>query len=79
MATPPPGAALSDHSSSARLSVSKQRALGLGLLLTLVGLVLVAVLLPTAPGRLTTVLPIAALGLVLLWTGGILLGRGSRS
>ncbi len=58
---------------------SRQRALALGLLLTLGGLVLVAVLLPTAPGRLGTILPIAAAGLVLLWVGGILLGRGSRA
>ncbi len=58
---------------------SRQRALALGLLLTLGGLVLVAVLLPTAPGRLGTILPVAAAGLVLLWVGGILLGRGSRA
>jgi hypothetical protein len=58
---------------------SRQRMLGLGLLCTLAGLVLVAVLLPTAPGSLGTILPAAAAGLVLLWVGGILLGRGSRS
>lgn len=58
---------------------SRARLLALGLLFSLVGLVLVAVLLPTAPGSLSTVLPIAAAGLVLLWVGGILLGRGGRS
>ncbi len=79
MATPAQEPPFSAPIPVARPPGSRQRALGLGLLLTLVGLVLVAVLLPTAPGRLTTVLPIAALGLVLLWTGGILLGRGSRA
>lgn len=58
---------------------NRQKIVALGLLLSLLGLVLVAVLLPTAPGTLRTVLPVAAAGLVLLWTGGILLGRGSRS
>lgn len=53
--------------------------LGLGLLLTFAGLVLVAVILPTAPGSFGTILPVAAAGLVLLWVGGILLGRGGRS
>jgi len=57
---------------------SRTRYLVLGLFLTLFGLVLVAVLLPTAPGQLGIILPIAAAGLVLLWVGGILLGRGSR-
>jgi len=58
---------------------SRTKFLALGLLLSFLGLVLVAVLLPTAPASLRTVLPVAAAGLVLLWTGGILLGRGSRS
>ena len=79
MTTPSPSTSSLASIASPRAARSRQRVLGLGLLLTLVGLVLVAVLLPTAPGRLTTVLPIAALGLVLLWTGGILLGRGGRS
>jgi len=58
---------------------AKMRALGLGLFLTLLGLVLVAVLLPTAPGDFVVVLPVAAAGLVLLWVGGVLLGRGSKT
>ena len=69
----------SPASESASPRSSRTRLLALGLLLSLLGLTLVAVLLPTAPGTLRTVLPVAAAGLVLLWGGGILLGRGSRS
>ncbi len=59
--------------------LSKSTKIGLGLLLTIGGLALVAVLLPTAPGRFATLLPVAAAGLLLLWVGGILMGIGSRS
>jgi hypothetical protein len=79
MTTPSPTIPSAAPSGLARGPGSRQRALGLGLLLTLVGLVLVAVLLPTAPGNLVEILPLAAVGLVLLWCGGILLGRGRRS
>ncbi len=53
--------------------------IGVGLLLTLVGLFLLAVLLPTAPGAQARVLPAAALGILALWVGGVLMGVGSRS
>jgi hypothetical protein len=62
-----------------RLSLSKPAKIGLGLLLTLVGLFLLAILLPTDPGRLSTLLPVAGVGIVALWVGGILMGIGSRS
>lgn len=62
-----------------RSRLSKQGYIGLGLLLTLVGLFLTAILFPTSPGVLTTVLPVAAAGLIALWVGGILMGIGSRS
>ncbi len=61
-----------------RTGLSKNQRIGLGLVLTLVGLGLLAVLLPTAP-RLAYLLPIAAVGILALWTGGILMGIGSRS
>jgi hypothetical protein len=79
MTTPATAAPPEGPPAASRRGGSRQRALGLGLLLTLVGLVLVAVLLPTAPGNLVEILPVATVGLVLLWCGGILLGRGSRS
>ena len=69
--SPPPAAR--------RRGLSKSARIGLGLLLTVGGLVLVSVLLPTAPGRFATILPVAAAGLLLLWVGGILMGIGSRS
>jgi hypothetical protein len=47
--------------------------------LTLVGLFLLTLLLPTDPGRLSTLLPVAGVGIVALWVGGILMGIGSRS
>lgn len=49
------------------------------MLLTLVGLFLLAVLFPTNPSTFARVLPVAAVGLVALWVGGILMGIGSRS
>ncbi len=59
--------------------LSKSAKIGLGLLLTVVGLALLSVLLPTAPGQLATLLPVAAVGILALWIGGILMGIGSRS
>lgn len=59
--------------------LSKSAKIGLGLLLTLVGLFLLAVLFPTNPSTFARVLPVAAVGLVALWVGGILMGIGSRS
>jgi hypothetical protein len=62
-----------------RPSLSKNQKIGCGLLLTFVGLLLLSVLFPTAPGSLGYVLPIAAAGILALWAGGILMGIGSRS
>ena len=52
---------------------------GLGLLFTFVGLFLLSILLPTAPGKFAVLLPVSAAGMVLLWVGGILMGIGSRT
>ncbi|MCI4339173.1 MAG: hypothetical protein L3J68_02425 [Thermoplasmata archaeon] len=62
-----------------RRTHSKELKIGGGLLLTIVGLLLLSVLLPTAPEQFAWVLPVAGLGVVLLWVGGILMGIGSRS
>jgi hypothetical protein len=62
-----------------RPPLSKPTKIGVGLLLTLVGLFLLTLLLPTDPGRLSTLLPVAGAGIVALWVGGILMGIGSRS
>ena len=59
--------------------LSKPAKIGLGLLLTLVGLFLLVILFPTDPKSFDTVLPVAAAGIVALWVGGILMGIGSRS
>ena len=59
--------------------LSKSGKIGLGLLLTLVGLFLLVLLFPTNPESFARVLPVAAVGLVALWVGGILMGIGSRS
>ncbi len=53
--------------------------IGIGLLLTIVGIALFSVLLPTAPARLGYALPIAGAGILAVWIGGILMGIGSRS
>jgi hypothetical protein len=60
-------------------ALSKPAKIGLGLLLTLAGLFLLVLLFPTSPASFTTVLPVAAAGIVALWVGGILMGIGSRS
>ncbi len=59
--------------------LSKSVRIGLGLLLTLIGLFCLVVLFPTSPGALSWVLPVAAVGIVTLWAGGVLMGIGSRS
>jgi|HubBroStandDraft_1064217.scaffolds.fasta_scaffold01474_5 hypothetical protein len=58
---------------------SKQLKIGLGLLLTLVGLFLISALLPTAPDALAYGITVGALGILAVWLGGILMGIGSRS
>ncbi len=62
-----------------RRPLSKNEKIGLGLLLTFLGLFLLSDLIPTAPGSLGRILPVAAAGVVALWIGGILMGIGSRS
>jgi hypothetical protein len=59
--------------------LTKNQKIGAGLLLTILGLFLVAVLFPTSPTQLRYALPVAAVGLLALWVGGILMGIGSRS
>ncbi len=63
----------------ARRRWSKNQKIGTGLLLTLVGLALITLLLPTTPSSVGHVLPIAAGAVLALWVGGILMGIGSRS
>ncbi|HTP54140.1 MAG TPA: hypothetical protein VML94_04135 [Thermoplasmata archaeon] len=77
MALSPPGAPA--PSGRRRRPLSKKAKIGLGLLFTLVGLFLLADALPSAPGPLGRILPVAAAGLLALWLGGILMGIGSRS
>ncbi len=58
---------------------SKSLKIGVGLLLTFVGIALLSLLLPTDPGGLVHLLPVVGGGILLLWVGGILMGIGSRS
>ena len=75
-----PGSATPGSSSSGRRpKLSRTAKIGLGLLLTFVGLFLLTLLFPTDPSRLSTLLPVAGAGIVALWVGGILMGVGSRS
>jgi hypothetical protein len=64
---------------SRRPRLSKNQKIGVGLLLTLVGIFAITYLLPTAPGQLGYALAVAAVGIVALWVGGIMMGVGSRS
>jgi hypothetical protein len=70
---------MADPSAPRRPRLSKGQKIGIGLLLTLVGLFLVAILLPTSPSRLGYALPVAGAGILAVWVGGILMGVGSRS
>jgi hypothetical protein len=73
MAAPP------DPAPARRAGLSKNQKIGVGLLLTFLGLGLIAVLFPTSPAQLGVALPVAAVGILALWAGGILMGIGSRS
>ena len=59
--------------------LTRVQRIALGLLLTLVGVFLLSILLPSDPSRQAEVLPIAAAGILGLWVGGVLMGVGSRS
>lgn len=70
------GGASSDPSSSSRhRGLARSQRVGIGLLLTFIGLLLLAILLPTDPTQFGRILPVAAAGIVLLWLGGVLMGR----
>lgn len=58
--------------------LSRTAKLGIGLLLTLVGLFVLGGTIPTAPGTLERAVAVTAVGAVALWVGGILLGAGGR-
>jgi len=62
-----------------RRGLTKSQKIGIGLLLTILGLFFLSALLPTAPEQLAYTLTVAALGIISLWVGGILMGIGSRS
>ncbi|MGI0053959.1 MAG: hypothetical protein ACREC5_05725 [Thermoplasmata archaeon] len=74
MAVVPPPSATPDPEEGRR----RQKYVLAGLFLTLIGLALVGLALPTAPGALARALPDAAAGLLGLWIGGILLGNVLR-
>lgn len=59
----------------ARRGMTRNQSIGLGLLFSFVGLFLLILLLPTDPAQFAHILPIAAAGILVLWVGGILLGR----
>ncbi|MGA7923976.1 MAG: hypothetical protein WCA77_08380, partial [Thermoplasmata archaeon] len=64
--------------SDAAQSVShrRQRIVVVGLLLSILGWFLLVLLLPSSPGGLYRVLPVAAGGMSIVWIGGILMGFG---
>ncbi|MFZ0699422.1 MAG: hypothetical protein WAN74_04450 [Thermoplasmata archaeon] len=60
-----------------RRPLSKNARIGIGLVLTFLGLVFLVSLLPTGSSALATALPLAAAGILAIWVGGILLGRAN--
>lgn len=69
------GASSDPSSSSRHRGLTRSQRVGIGLLLTFIGLLLLAILLPTDPTQFGRILPVAAAGIVLLWLGGVLMGR----
>lgn len=67
----------SSASRARRRKLSKGSRIGIGLLLTFLGLVFLIPLLPTGASALATALPLAAAAILALWIGGILLGRAN--
>jgi len=57
---------------------SPRAKLGIGLLLTLVGLFVLGGTLPTQSGTLERAVAVTGLGVVALWLGGLFLGLGGR-
>lgn len=57
---------------------SPRAKLGIGLLLTLVGLFVLGGTLPTQPGSLERAVAVTGIGVVALWLGGMFLGLGGR-
>ncbi len=62
-----------------RRRLSKNAKIGLGLLLTLVGLAFLSLGLPVNPYESGHLFAEVAVGVFALWVGGILMGVGSRS
>ncbi len=56
----------------------RQRLVMVGLVLTFVGLFALGFSLPLGAGTLARILPLAAVGFLALWIGGILLGNSVR-
>ena len=59
-----------------RRRVRRQLFIVIGVLLTFAGLALLALLLPSSPSDLPSLIPLAAGVALALWFGGLLLGRG---
>lgn len=67
---PPPSPA-----AARRRGLTRTQFVGLGILLSFIGLFLLVILLPTDPTQFARALPVAAAGLIALWLGGVLMGR----
>jgi hypothetical protein len=72
----PAGPAPADPAPSGRprRRLTKTRAIGLGLVLTLVGLFVLGGSVPTDPATLERAVAITGVGAIALWLGGIFLG-----
>lgn len=57
--------------------VKRQGIVVAGLFVTLAGIFLSAIALPLAPSSELRLLPIVGSGILLVWVGGIMMGRGS--
>jgi hypothetical protein len=61
-----------------RPRLSRGATIALGVAFTLLGLFVLGGTIPSAPGTLERALGVAAVGIIALWVGGLLLGSGRQ-
>jgi hypothetical protein len=74
-----PGPSATERLRREQNRLRRQLTIVIGVVFTFVGLFLIAALLPVGAPGLARAVPLAGAGVLAVWVGGILLGRGTRS